>query len=122
MSCAAICSNIFCATGIGQFVAARVSEVSRTVTCDLAGAYVRPVRQGTQVNVMTPTALADRHMDEQLMTRRQVAYLFRVTSSAVAIWARRGRLPEVRDEAGRPRYRRADVVALLRRDLRRRTR
>jgi predicted site-specific integrase-resolvase len=71
---------------------------------------------------MTPTAIADRHMDDELMTRRQVAYLFRVTSSAVAIWARRGRLPEVRDQAGRPRYRRADVVALLRRDLRPRTR
>ena len=53
-------------------------------------------------------------MDEELMTRRQVAYLFRVTSSAVAIWARRGRLPEVRNEAGRPRYRRADVEALFR--------
>jgi hypothetical protein len=53
-------------------------------------------------------------MGEDLMTRRQVAYLFRVTSSAVAAWARRGRLPEVRDEAGRPRYRRADVEALFR--------
>jgi hypothetical protein len=71
---------------------------------------------------MTPMAIADTHMDDELMTRRQVAYLFRVTSSAVAIWARRGRLPEVRDEAGKPRYRRADVVALLRCDLRRPTR
>jgi hypothetical protein len=53
-------------------------------------------------------------MGEDLMTRRQVAYLFRVTSSAVAAWARRGRLPEVRDEAGKPRYRRADVEALFR--------
>ena len=51
---------------------------------------------------------------EDLMTRRQVAALLRVTSSAVATWARRGRLPEVRDEAGRPRYRRADVEALPR--------
>lgn len=48
------------------------------------------------------------------MTRRQVAALFRVTSAAVAAWARRGRLPEVRDQAGRPRYRRADVEALFR--------
>jgi len=48
------------------------------------------------------------------MTRRQVAVLFRVTSAAVATWARRGRLPEVRNEAGRPRYRRADVEALFR--------
>ena len=53
-------------------------------------------------------------MDEDLMTRRQVAAVFRVTSAAVATWARRGRLPEVRDEVGRPRYRRADVEALFR--------
>jgi predicted site-specific integrase-resolvase len=53
-------------------------------------------------------------MDEELMTRRQVAVLFRVTSAAVATWARRGRLPEVRNEAGRPRYRRGDVEALFR--------
>jgi len=52
--------------------------------------------------------------DEDLMTRRQVAVLFRVTSAAVATWARRGRLPEVRNEAGRPRYRRGDVEALFR--------
>jgi Helix-turn-helix domain len=54
------------------------------------------------------------HMEEELMTRRQVAAVFRVTSAAVATWARRGRLPEVRDEVGRPRYRRADVEALFR--------
>ena len=74
------------------------------------------------MNVMAPTVIPGKHTDEELMTRRQVAYLFRVTSSAVAIWARRGRLPEVRTETGKPRYRRADVVALLRRDFRRRTR
>jgi DNA-binding transcriptional MerR regulator len=51
-------------------------------------------------------------MGEDLMTRRQVASLFGVTSAAVATWARRGRLPELRNEAGRPRYRRADVEAL----------
>jgi len=61
-------------------------------------------------------------MVDDVMTRRQVASLFGVTSAAVAIWARRGRLPEVRTETGKPRYRRADVVTLLRRDLRRRTR
>jgi predicted site-specific integrase-resolvase len=71
--------------------------------------------------VMALAAAAGNHMDDDLMTRRQVAYLFRVTSSAAAMWARRGRLPEVRDEAGRPRYRRADVEALMRRGLRRRT-
>jgi predicted site-specific integrase-resolvase len=59
---------------------------------------------------------------EDLMTRRQVALLFRVTSAAVAAWARRGRLPEVRDEAGRPRYRRADVEALFRSGVWRRAR
>jgi predicted site-specific integrase-resolvase len=48
------------------------------------------------------------------MTRSQVATLFRVTSAAVASWARRGRLPEVRNEDGRPRYRREDVEALFR--------
>jgi predicted site-specific integrase-resolvase len=53
------------------------------------------------------------------MTRRQVASLFRVTSAAVASWARRGRLPEVRDEAGRPRYRRSDVETLFRSGTRR---
>jgi len=46
-----------------------------------------------------------------------VAYLFRVTSAAVATWARRGLLPEARNEAGRPRYRRADVEALFRAGL-----
>jgi predicted site-specific integrase-resolvase len=56
--------------------------------------------------------------DEDLMSRRQVACLFRVTSALVAQWARRGRLPEVRNQAGRPRYRRAEVEELLRRGLR----
>jgi hypothetical protein len=58
--------------------------------------------------------------DGDLMTRQQVAYLFRETSAKVAMWARRGRLPEVRDDAGKPRYRRADVEALLRARARRR--
>jgi hypothetical protein len=64
----------------------------------------------------------DVDMDEDLMTRRQVAVLFRVTSASVASWARRGQLPEVRNETGRPRYRRADVEALFRSGLRRRSR
>ena len=66
--------------------------------------------QGNPMNV----AMTGNRMGEDLMTRRQVAYLFRVTSAAVATWARRGRLPEVRNEAGRPRYRREDVEALFR--------
>jgi hypothetical protein len=69
--------------------------------------------------LMTPTG---GHQDEEMMTRRQVAYLFRVTSAAVATWARRGQLAEVRNEAGKPRYRRADVEALLDSGARRRTR
>ena len=64
------------------------------------------------MNVMAPTHPAELHADADLMTRRQVARLFGVTSAAVATWARRGRLPEVRNEAGRPRYRRADVEEL----------
>jgi predicted site-specific integrase-resolvase len=67
------------------------------------------------MNMTTLTAATGNHADEDLMTRRQVAYLFRVTSAAVASWARRGRLVEVRTQAGRPRYRRADVESLLRR-------
>ena len=64
------------------------------------------------MNVMAPTHPGELHADADLMTRRQVARLFGVTSAAVATWARRGRLPEVRNEAGRPRYRRADVEEL----------
>jgi MerR HTH family regulatory protein len=60
--------------------------------------------------------------EEDLMTRRQVAVLFRVTSAVVATWARRGRLPEVRNEDGRPRYRRGDVEQLFRSDVARRLR
>jgi hypothetical protein len=67
-------------------------------------------------------AMAGDGTGEDLMTRRQVASLFGVTSAAVASWARRGRLPEVRNEAGRPRYRRADVEELFRIAVRQRTR
>jgi transposase len=51
--------------------------------------------------------------DEELMTRRQVAYRFGVASATVAGWARRGALREVRED-GKPRYRRADVEELAR--------
>ena len=81
------------------------------------GACAAPGRPGSVAVAMT-----DCHMDEDLMTRRQVASLFRVTSAAVASWARRGRLPEVRDEAGKPRYRRADVETLFHAVTKRRTR
>ena len=70
----------------------------------------------------SPQQRSGSRMVDDVMTRRQVASLFGVTSAAVAIWARRGRLPEIRNEAGRPRYRRADVEALFRTGLRRRPR
>jgi MerR HTH family regulatory protein len=80
-----------------------------------------PPRSGRAVLMPCPAA-PESAPGEDLMTRRQVASVFGVTSAAVAIWARRGRLPEVRNEADRPRYRRTDVEALLRNGLRRRTR
>jgi hypothetical protein len=52
--------------------------------------------------------------EEELMTRREVAAMFGVTSAAVAQWARRGLLPEIRGEDGKPRYRRADAGELHR--------
>ena len=70
------------------------------------------------MNTMVPTPVPPDCAREELMTRKQVASLFRVTSAAVASWARRGRLPEVRDETGRPRYRRSDVEALFRSGMR----
>jgi len=77
---------------------------------------------GNPMKMMMPAPVPPGCAREDLMTRRQVASLFRVTSAAVASWARRGRLPEVRDEAGKPRYRRADVETLFRSVTRRRTR
>ena len=72
--------------------------------------------------VNCPESAAGDGVGEDLMTRRQVASLFGVTSASVATWARRGRLPEVRNEDGRPRYRRADVEELVRTSVRRRGR
>lgn len=72
------------------------------------------------MNAMASMTVSD--LDRDMMTRRQVAYMFGVTSSAVAIWARRGRLAEMRNEAGRPRYRRADVEELFEAGIRRRAR
>jgi hypothetical protein len=51
---------------------------------------------------------------EDLMTRREVAAMFGVTSATVVQWARRGLLPEVRGEDGKPRYRRDDAEELHR--------
>ena len=82
---------------------------------------VRPgcARAASAAREAAAAAATGNRMGEDLMTRRQVASLFGVTSAAVASWARRGRLPEVRNEAGRPRYRRADVEALFRSGVRR---
>ena len=48
------------------------------------------------------------------MTRRQVAYLFAVTSGQVAAWERAGKLAGERGTDGRVRYERAQVEALFR--------
>ena len=79
-------------------------------------------RTGEELPGFAGAAMTGNQMDEDLMTRRQVACLFRMTSAAVATWARRGLLPEVRDENGRPRYKRVDVEALRRSGFRRRAR
>ena len=50
-----------------------------------------------------PAAMSGDRAGEDLMTRREVAFLFRATSQAVAAWARRGRLTEVRNAEGKPR-------------------
>lgn len=50
-----------------------------------------------------------------LMTRREVAQMFGVTSATVKNWARSGRvaLTEVDDDDGKPRYRRTEVELLF---------
>jgi hypothetical protein len=89
----------------------------------LAAATARTAASATAAVTVTAAAVTGGPAgDEDLMTRRQVAVLFRVTSAVVATWARRGRLPEVRNEDGRPRYRREDVEQLFRRDVARRLR
>ena len=54
-------------------------------------------------------------MTGDLMTRREVACKFGVTSATVKNWARSGKvaLTEVQGGDGRPRYRRAEVDALF---------
>jgi hypothetical protein len=53
-------------------------------------------------------------MADDLMTRREVAYLFGVTSATIKNWARSEKvaLTEILGDDGRPRYRRAEVQAL----------
>ena len=52
---------------------------------------------------------------EDLMTRREVAYKFRVHSATVKNWSRSNKvaLTEVKDDQDRPRYRRSEVEALF---------
>ena len=137
---AAICKKIFYATGIGQsgICPGRARAQPRRVTSAVPDQLIAACK-GNPMNVTAPkllptagaydapagpqfeaAAVTGGGLDEDLMTRRQVASLFGVTSAAVATWARRGRLPEIRNEAGRPRYRRADVAALARRGTGRR--
>ena len=54
--------------------------------------------------------------DEDLMTRREVGTMFGVVSATVKNWARSNTvaLTELKDDQGRPRYRRAEVEALFR--------
>ena len=87
----------------------------------MAPTLVRLSCSGAACAAWEPVAAVN-DVGEDLMTRRQVAGLFGVTSAAVAAWARRGRLPEVRNEAGRPRDRRADVEVLFRSAMRQRAR
>ena len=87
----------------------------------MAPTLVRLACSGAACAAWEPVAAVN-DVGEDLMTRRQVAVLFRVTSASVASWARRGQLPEVRNETGRPRYRRADVEVLFRSAMRQRAR
>jgi predicted site-specific integrase-resolvase len=75
---------------------------------------------GNPMNMMAPMTVSE--TDTDLMTRRQVACMFGVTSATVATWPRRGVLAEVRNEDGRPRYRRSDVEQLFRAGIQRRPR
>ena len=59
--------------------------------------------------------MADADPDQDLMTRREVAAMFRTTSQVVAYWAQRKKPPlltEIRTAGNKPRYRRAEVQAL----------
>lgn len=58
---------------------------------------------------------ANTHTDQQseLLRPYEVAAIFRVSPATVRLWARLGKLPEVRTPGGQRRFRRADVDALL---------
>jgi hypothetical protein len=67
--------------------------------------------RGLSGNAGLPAVTGD---GDDLMTRREVAVKFGITSQLVGGWARRRPpvLTEVRDADGRPAYRRAEVEAL----------
>jgi MerR HTH family regulatory protein len=136
MSRTASCSNTFNASGIG-YVSIETRGLAREQPSkdDQRGPGINSIwPAGEAMNVIVPAPVRPGRIHtvpshqgpaagEDLMTRSEVASLFGVTSAAVATWARRGRLPEVRNEASRPRYRRADVEALMiRSGVRRRSR
>ena len=52
--------------------------------------------------------------NDELMTRQEVAYRFGVASITIKNWARSAKvaLTEVKDDAGKPRYKRSEVEAL----------
>ena len=50
--------------------------------------------------------------DDDLMTRKEVAEMFRTTYQVVTYWAQRGTLNEIRTAHNKPRYRRSEVQAL----------
>src|SRR5580700_4686172 len=114
MSRTASCSNTFSAIGIGvgdYRTRGLAREQPSKVTSAAPGVNsIWPA--GEAMNVIVPAPVrpacartAPSHpgpaAGEDLMTRSEVASLFGVTSAAVATWARRGRLPEVRNEADR---------------------
>ena len=55
--------------------------------------------------------------DDALLTPAEVATLFRVDPKTVTRWAQAGRLSAVRTLGGHRRYRRAEVLAMLAREL-----
>jgi len=51
--------------------------------------------------------------EDRLLTPGEVAAMFRVTTETVRRWSKTGKLTVIRTPGGRPRYREAEVRALL---------
>jgi hypothetical protein len=73
---------------------------------------------GNPMNMMVPAHVPPGCAREDLMTRRQVASLFRVTSAGGGIVGAARALPEFATSS-KPRYRRSDVETLFRSGTRR---